>query len=88
MKWQGLASNQTVLPKQRQKLVDLDLRREEWSSVLSTLAESFAAGHANVDPKSYTVNCEGCRQRLLCRVDPVALASEIEESESEEELDV
>lgn len=88
MKWQGLASNQTVLPRQRQKLVDLDLRREEWKSVLTTLAENFATGHANVDPKSYTVNCAGCRQRLLCRVDPVALASAPDESESEEEFDV
>jgi probable DNA repair protein len=88
MKWQGLASNPTVLPKQRQKLVDLDVRREEWNSVLTTLAENFAAGRADVDPKSFTFNCEGCRQRLLCRVDPVALASAIEESESEEEFDV
>jgi hypothetical protein len=88
MKWQGLASNPTVLPKQRQKLVDLDVRREEWNSVLTTLAENFAAGRADVDPKSFTFNCGGCRQRLLCRVDPVALASAIEESESEEEFDV
>lgn len=88
MKWQGLASNQTILPKQRQKLVDLDLRREEWNSVLTRLAEDFAAGRADVDPKSFKVNCEGCRQRLLCRVDPAALASSIDESENDEEFDV
>ncbi|HZQ43250.1 MAG TPA: PD-(D/E)XK nuclease family protein, partial [Acidobacteriaceae bacterium] len=88
MKWQGLASNQTILPKQRQKLVDLDLRREEWNSVLTRLAEDFAAGRADVDPKSFRVNCEGCRQRLLCRVDPAALASAVEEGDSEEEFDV
>ncbi len=88
MKWQGLASNQMILPKQRQKLVDLDLRREEWNSVLTRLAEDFAAGRADVDPKSVRVNCEGCRQRLLCRVDPAALASAVEEGDSEEEFDV
>ncbi len=88
MKWQGLATNQTILPKQRQKLVDLDLRREEWNSVLTKLAEDFASGRADVDPKSFTVNCDGCRQRLLCRVNAAALASAVDESNSEEDSDV
>ena len=87
MKWEGLCENQNVLPsKQRQKFVDLDLRREEWNSVLTRLAEHFAAGRADVDPKSFAVNCAGCRQRLLCRVDPLALENGSDEDE-EEELD-
>lgn len=87
MKWEGLCENQNVLPsKQRQKFVDLDLRREEWNAVLTTLAEHFAAGRADVDPKSFAVNCDGCRQRLLCRVDPLALGSAADD-DTEEEVD-
>ena len=88
MKWDGVAANQSVLPsKQRQRLVDLDIRREEWSAVLTILAEDFAAGRADVNPKSFAVNCDGCRQRLVCRVDPASLASAVEEDDSEEEID-
>jgi ATP-dependent helicase/nuclease subunit B len=88
MKWQGLMANQTILPKARQRFVDLDVRRGEWQSVLTTLAENFAAGRADVDPKSFTVNCDGCRQRLLCRVDPVVLGIAADEGDTEEEFDV
>lgn len=88
MKWDGVAASQTILPsKQRQKLVDLDLRREEWSSVLTKLADDFASGRADVDPKSFATTCESCRQRLLCRVDPIALAAGGDEPENEEEID-
>jgi RecB family exonuclease len=90
MKWQGLAANQTVLPSQRrQTIVDLELRRNEWEIVLTKLAEDFAAGRADVDPKSVAVNCNGCVQRLLCRIDPAAfVGSAANEAESEEEIDV
>lgn len=90
MKWQGLAVNQTVLPSiTRKGLVDLEIRREEWNTVLTRLADDFAAGRADVDPKNIAVNCNGCAQRLLCRIDPTVLAaSAAEESESEEDLDV
>jgi RecB family exonuclease len=89
MKWQGLTTNQTILPSEhRPKLVDLDLRREEWNSVLTTLAEDFAAGRADVDPKSFAVNCKKCQQRLLCRVDPAALGDTVDEDDTEEEFDV
>jgi ATP-dependent helicase/nuclease subunit B len=90
MKWQGLAANQTVLPSQkRQIIVDLELRRSEWKIVLTKLAEDFAAGRADVAPKSVAVNCNGCPQRLLCRIDPTTLAgSADEDAEGEEEIDV
>src|SRR6185437_3229269 len=49
MKWQGLAANQSILPPQkRQVIVDLELRRSEWNTVLTALAEDFAAGRADV----------------------------------------
>lgn len=88
MEWHGLAANRSVLPSaRRQQLVDLELRREEWQTVLTKLADDFAAGKAEVDPKSFTVNCAGCAQRLLCRVDPTMLVSGAGDEE-EEEMDV
>ena len=90
MKWQGLAASQTVLPSQRrQSIVDLELRRSEWKIVLTKLAEDFAAGRADVDPKSVAVNCNGCPQRLLCRIDPTTfIDSSADDAEDEEQIDV
>ena len=90
MKWQGLAANQTVLPSQKRQIIaDLELRRNEWETVLTTLAEDFAAGRADVDPKSVAVNCNGCHQRLLCRMDPTTFTdSTTDDAEGEEEIDV
>jgi hypothetical protein len=51
------------------------------------LADDFAAGNAAVNPKSFTVNCTNCAQRLLCRVDPRALAMNVVD-EAEEQSDV
>jgi hypothetical protein len=88
MEWHGLAANRSVLPlEKRQKLADMELRRQEWQAVLTKLADDFAAGRAEVNPKSFTVNCTACAQRLLCRVDPAALAMNTAE-EDEEEADV
>jgi probable DNA repair protein len=90
MKWQGFAVNRTILPFQKRQIIaDLELRRSEWETVLTTLAEDFAAGRADVDPKSIAVNCDGCPQRLLCRIDPTTFAnSTAEDAEDEEEIDV
>jgi ATP-dependent helicase/nuclease subunit B len=90
MKWQGLAANQSILPGQkRQVIVDLELRRSDWNTVLTTLAEDFAAGRADVNPKSIALNCNGCPQRLLCRIDPAAFTDSAgDDAESEEESDV
>jgi probable DNA repair protein len=89
MRWQGVASNRSVLPKApRQQLADLDLRRDEWRTVLTRLADDFAAGRAEVNPKSFAINCDGCGQRLLCRVNPHALINILaDEPDAEEETD-
>lgn len=88
MEWRGLAANRTVLPlKKQQKLADLELRRQDWQTVLTILAHDFASGRAEVNPKSFALNCTNCAQRLLCRVDPAALALNVPE-EAEEETDV
>jgi RecB family exonuclease len=90
MKWQGLAANQTILPSEkRQTIADLELRRNEWQMVLATLAENFAEGRADANPKSIVVNCKGCAQRLLCRIDPTTFTGPtVDEAEAEEEIDV
>lgn len=90
MKWQGLAVNRSTLPSQRrQTFVDLELRKSDWKAVLTTLAENFAAGRASVDPKNIAVTCNGCPQRLLCRIDPATFDnSTVDDAEGEEETDV
>jgi probable DNA repair protein len=86
MRWQGIASNRSILP--RVQIADLDLRRDEWLTVLTNLANDFAAGRADVDPKSFALNCDGCGQRTLCRVDPEALVNiHADEPELEERTD-
>jgi RecB family exonuclease len=89
MRWQGVASNRSILPRaSRQQIADLDVRRDEWRVVLNDLANDFAAGRAEVNPKSFGINCNGCGQRLLCRVDPEALVNiQVDEPELEEETD-
>jgi hypothetical protein len=62
---------------------------EEWRETLTRLAEDFAAGKADVSPKSFEINCKRCGQRLLCRVDRSSLdrmADDVEE-EAEDGLD-
>ena len=90
MKWQGLAANQTVLPSQKRQISLIsNFAEDEWKIVLTKLAEDFAAGRADVDPKSVAVNCNGCPQRLLCRIDPTTfIDSSADDAEGEEEIDV
>lgn len=89
MSWQGTAANRGIVTgPSRPKLADLDIRRDEWHEILTSLANDFAAGRADVSPKSYELNCATCGQRVLCRVDPAALINiEIDEPELEEQID-
>ena len=86
MRWQGITSNRTIFPRAtRRQIADLDIRRDEWRVVLTNLANDFAAGRAEVNPKSFETNCDGCGQRLICRVDPDALVNiHVDEPELEE----
>jgi len=89
MKWQGYQSEEGILPHSRTNVRDMALLAEEWRCVLTSLAEDFAAGKANVRPKSFEVNCGRCAQRLLCRIDPSSLQELAEEAgeEAEDEFD-
>lgn len=86
MRWQGIVSNRSILP--RAQIADLDLRRDEWLAVLTNLANDFATGRADVNPKDFTLNCKNCGQRTLCRVDPEVLVKIHEDDpEAAEEMD-
>ncbi len=58
---------------------------DTWRSVLTALAEAFAAGDTRVAPKQYPKTCTYCDQRLLCRLDPARLAPADPDTEEEEE---
>jgi RecB family exonuclease len=74
MKWMGLEADARILPPNRTTTVtDLSTSLGEWRTVLSSLAEDFASGHAEARPKNYPLNCRYCGQRLLCRLDPSTL---------------
>jgi ATP-dependent helicase/nuclease subunit B len=69
MGWKGFAAREGVLLKpDRLKTESFAAQVEEWRGVLTNLAEQFAAGEAEVRPKSYPKTCTYCGQRLLCRV--------------------
>jgi ATP-dependent helicase/nuclease subunit B len=87
MKWHGYQAEDGILPPSRSKtsIRDISSLAEEWRQVLTQLAEDFAAGKAEVHPKSFEVNCTRCAQRLLCRIDPSSLGEFAEEISEEAE---
>jgi hypothetical protein len=87
MKWHGYQSEDGILPLSRSKtnIRDIASLAEEWRQVLTRLAEDFAAGKAEVRPKSFEINCTRCAQRLLCRIDPSSLGEFAEEIGEEAE---
>jgi ATP-dependent helicase/nuclease subunit B len=81
MGWKGFAAQDGVLLKaDKLKTESFAAQVEEWRGVLTNLAEQFAAGEAEVRPKSYPKTCAYCGQRLLCRV----VGENLEEAEDEE----
>lgn len=73
MKWLGYQAEEGILPTSRSNVANMTSLVEKWRETLTQLAEDFATGRADVEPKSYQKNCTRCPQRLLCRVDPVSL---------------
>ena len=51
----------------------LEIQLEDWSRILTNLANGFAQGDTRVSPKRYPVTCEFCAQRLICRLDVPSL---------------
>lgn len=79
----GFASRKDVLPKvPRDGVRDLQAQVKEWRAVLTSLAEDFHAGKAEVRPKNYPETCKYCQQRALCRLNVSSLsADETEETD-------
>ena len=87
--WTGIQAEADLLGRARIE-PDLQALIETWRSVLTDLAEQFAAGDHSVNPKSYPLTCTHCGQRFLCRLDPntllAATLEEDNESHAEEEF--
>ena len=83
----GSPGRSGILPKTAKfDAPSLALQVDSWREVLTTLAEEFHAGNASVSPKHYPQTCQYCQQRLLCRLNPVALEPDVLE-EIEEDID-
>ena len=89
MQWIGYQSEEGILPASKSKanIRDLASLVEEWRGTLTRLAEDFAAGKAEVRPKSFELNCTRCAQRLLCRIDPNSLRTAMDEDDEGEDVD-
>jgi probable DNA repair protein len=87
MKWHGYQAEEGILPLSRSKtnVRDIASLAEEWRETLTRLAEDFAAGKADVSPKSFEKNCARCAQRLLCRVDRSSLEDIADDVDEEAE---
>jgi probable DNA repair protein len=85
MKWLGYQAEEGILPSSRENVMDMGSLMEQWREVLTRLAEDFATGKADVQPKSYEQNCTCCAQRILCRIDPTSLRPVAEDVDEEVE---
>jgi probable DNA repair protein len=85
MKWVGYQSEEGVLPVSRSKgnIRELGPLVVEWRATLTRLAEDFASGKADVQPKSFEINCARCAHRLMCRLDPTSLLGTVDEEEED-----
>ena len=74
MGWISLQSEAGLFPRKGGvNAADLQEQVALWRAELTRLAEQFAAGFVDIDPKSYPKTCEFCQQRLLCRLNPESL---------------
>ena len=86
MKWIGYQAEEGILPvasRSKVNVRDITSLVDEWRGTLARLAEDFAAGRADVRPKSFEVNCMRCAQRLLCRLDTASLIVATEDEEGD-----
>ncbi len=90
MGWISLQSERGLFPKKGSTTSgDFTEQVALWQTELARLAEAFACGVVDIDPKSYPKTCQFCQQRLLCRLDPATLlTTEHNADELEEEQEV
>lgn len=85
MALKGIADSPAVLdsPTRRGFAATLADQIDDWSRILTALAEAFAHNDPIAAPKKYPQTCERCTQRMLCRLDPATLnATEEDEEET------
>ena len=69
--FKGLAARSGIAPKVKpvgDTEAEWQAQLDAWQTTLTTLAESFRAGDARVDPKKFPQTCEHCGLQALCRV--------------------
>ncbi|MDE3104570.1 MAG: PD-(D/E)XK nuclease family protein [Acidobacteriota bacterium] len=81
----GLTTGAMPGMKQAKDEMVLEQRVETWREVLTRLAQEFADGDARVQPKQYPDTCNGCAQRLVCRLQPLSLNDEPDDDEEEQD---
>ena len=88
--WISLADTPGIFPDKKNSNHDLQNEASNWREELARLAQDFANGQTEVDPKSYPRTCEYCAFRLLCRLNPEELLTQATEDEetAEEEVGV
>jgi probable DNA repair protein len=87
MRWLGVQAEDGLLPRSRTNVtIEMEGQLAVWRDTLTRLAEDFAEGRADVSPRDFHKDCAHCIQRLLCRVDPMALATH-EDASTGEEID-
>jgi len=85
MKLEGYDAGNNAIPRPAKlKTATLDEQLDQWRNILIHLAEDFAAGITDVEPKQYPNTCKYCAQRLLCRLD-VSTLQLLDDSEDEAE---
>lgn len=88
MGWISLQSEAGLFPKKGSTTSgDLAEQVALWQTELARLAQAFACGVVDVDPKLYPKTCEFCQQRLLCRLDPETFLATVDSSSEEIEQD-
>ncbi|MFN7925494.1 MAG: PD-(D/E)XK nuclease family protein [Bryobacteraceae bacterium] len=74
VRFKGISAAAAALPEAKEiASADLDRRLNDWRSVLAALAQDFAAGRSEVDPKQAPQTCQYCHLRTLCRVHEMEL---------------
>ena len=82
MGWVALQKEQgDIHADPKTKLHDFEQQTAAWRLELSRLAQAFADGATDVDPKNFPHTCRFCEQRPLCRVGRAATPAQDEDAD-------
>jgi ATP-dependent helicase/nuclease subunit B len=69
----GFADSEDIFGTPAKMSLPLADQVERWRETLTSLAQDFFDGHAEVAPRSYPQTCAYCAHRILCRLNPAVL---------------